>query len=147
MMEPMSILAKLAECLKLPGTRLNETDGTLHVPLTDGKIAIELREGARTVLRLCATLMPPPTENRLLSCARLLEANLFASSSGGATYALDDEGRVRLLRHIPLDGMSDFTWLSEAVERIAAAARAPWGEANSAQDQPGPGMIPAPSLP
>lgn len=131
-MEPMKLLAKLAECLKLPGTHLNETDGILRVPLTDGQIAIELREGARTVLRLCATLMPPPTENRLLSCARLLEANLFASSSGGGTYALDDEGRVRLLRHIPVDSMSDFTWLSEAIERIAAAARDPWREVDSA---------------
>jgi hypothetical protein len=54
-------------------------------------------------------------------CARLLDANLFAESSGAGTYALDDEGRVCLLRHIPLEDLADRARLRNVIGRFAAA--------------------------
>lgn len=121
-----SVIAEFGRGMGVADLRL---DGEGLAALTfDGGITLHLGHEAPTDLAVLYVELPPPSgQDRAELHARLLEANLTATETGGASLALDPRtGRPFLVRRLPPRGLA-LPELEAAARAILDAAEA-WGD-------------------
>jgi Tir chaperone protein (CesT) family len=116
------ILVELHARLEGAGTHLDGAQGVLLVPAGGAADTVSIQVSVNGALCLRADAGALPAHGAPACCVYLLAANVFSRSSGGGAFALDEQGRVHLLRHVPRAPGADYAWLCDVVHRFTAAA-------------------------
>lgn len=101
------LVADLGRSMGLPGLRLDE-DGLVALAF-DGRLVLHIGHEPATDLAVLYIELPAPCGGREPGTLEraLLEANLTAAETGGASFALHPEtGRPFLVRRLPAPGLA-----------------------------------------